>query len=724
MTTEATDEQAGPPTTPTGSALSAPVAPRRPHRLEAHGDTWVDDWYWLRERENPDVLALLEAENEHTAAALSGLEGLEEQVYADVLGRILLTDVTYPTPRGPWAYYSRTIEGLEHSIVCRRPVASPPPSRDPAGGDPDEVVVLDENRLAEGHDYYEVGEMTVSTDHRLLAYAEDTTGGEVMTVRFRDLEAAEGLADSIEGAHYGLAFSADGRYLFYTRPDEAMRPYQVWRHELGTAQDQDALVLEEGDERFFLNVETTKDRRFVVLSAESSVTTEVRLVPADEPLADPVVVSERRQGVTYSVEHHDGTLLVLSNEDAVNFALWATPVGDLRRDAWRLLLPHRDDVRIDDLDVLAGWAIVSERHRGTTSLRLVALEAPGDSHEPESRIIEAPEAGTIRPSGNGDFEATAVRFETTSLVQPRTLHELDLASGETSVLWSQTVPGFDPSLYRTERRWAVSQDGTKVPLTLAWRADRPAGPGSCFLMGYGSYEFSLDPVFSADRTLLPLLDRGVLCAIAHVRGGGELGRRWYLDGKLEHKHHSFEDFVACGRLLVDEGLTTESRLAAWGRSAGGLLVGASVNLDPGLFGAVVAQVPFVDCLTTMLDRSLPLTVTEGEEWGDPVADEAAYRRIRAYAPYDNVREGVRYPLVLATSGVNDTRVGYFEPAKWVQKLRASNPEHASRVLLRLEMSAGHFGSSGRYQTWRQWAFVLTFVLAATGAVEAGGVFAS
>jgi oligopeptidase B len=696
--------------------ISPPAAPRRPHPIEAHGDTRIDDWYWLRNREDSEVVELLARENEYTKAVMAPLEKLEDELYGDILSMIELTDVTYPTPRGPFAYYQRTVDGLDRPISCRRPSTSPAPSRERDVEDPDEVVILDENELAEGHEYFKVGDAAVSPDHALLAYAADATGSELMTIRIRDLGTLDDLDDFIEGAYYGLAFSADGRNVFYIRPDAAMRPYQVWRHEVGTAQEDDSLVFEEPDQRFFLEVRTTKDRRFVVVEADSTETSEVWMIPAEDPLAEPFVVAERVHGVRYSVEHHDGSLLVLTNADAVNFALFEVPLGDLRPEAWTPLVGHRDDVRLDEVDVIAGWAIVSERHDATTSLLLVPL---GRSDYSE-RVVEAPEAGVVRARGNSDFEARTVRFETTSLVQPRTLHEIHLVSGETEVLWVQPLPGVDQSRYRTERRWAISDDGTRVPMTLAWREDRPEGPGPCLLAGYGSYESCVDPVFAVDRAIHPLMDRGVLFAIAHVRGGGELGRRWYLDGKLANKHHSFEDFVACGRYVVSEGLTSRDQLAAYGRSAGGLLMGASMNLDPGLFRAVVAEVPFVDCLTTMLDTSLPLTVTEQEEWGDPIADEGAYGWIRAYSPYDNVRLGETYPFVLATGGLNDTRVSYFEPAKWVQKLRSARPENAARVLLRTEMSAGHFGPSGRYGTWRRWAFNLAFILGTIGGRGPGG----
>ncbi len=675
----------------------------------------MDDWYWLRDRHDPEVLKLLEEENKHTEAVRASWRPVENALYEAMLARVQLSDVSYPTPWGRWAYYVRTLEGHEHAISCRRQVTSGLPSTDPRADDPYEVVLLDENVLAEGHDYFEVSDVALSPDQHLLAYATDLSGGELLDIRVRDLSSAQDLSDVIEGAHHGLCFSADGGDLFYTRPDEAMRPHQIWRHRIGTPEGDDALVWHESDERFFLSVAPTKDHRFVVLSADSSATSELRLVPSDDPGAEPFVVAERLEGIMYSLEHHAGRLLVLSNEDAVNFALYEVPLEDARRERWKVLLAQRDDVRLDDLDVIDGYALVGERHDATSSLRVIPLDtskvAPG-----AARVIEAPEAGVITLAGNVDFWASQVRFETTSLVEPRTLHELDPASGETTVLWRQPVPGYDPARYRTARRWAVSEDGTKVPMTLAWRADRPSAPGPCLLYGYGSYEHSVDARFSLDRPVHPLLDRSVLYAIAHVRGGGELGRRWYLDGRLENKHHSFEDFVACGRLLVEEGWTTSPQMAAAGGSAGGLLVGASMNLEPSLFGAVVAQVPFVDCLTTMLDATLPLTVTERDEWGDPLAEARAYAWIRSYSPYDNVRDDTLYPRMLVTGGLNDPRVGYFEPAKWVQKLRAADPRNAGRILLKVEMSAGHGGPSGRYRTWREWAFVLTFVLQTTGSL--------
>ena len=696
-------------------SATPPVAERRPTVLRAHGDERLDEWNWLRNREDPAVRDLLEAENAWTERQTAALGPLVESIYASILARTELTDVTYPSPRGDWAYYARTLEGLEHAISCRRPVGAPLPL---AGerADEHEVVLLDENLLAKGHPYFEVGSTALDPRQRLLAYAADVTGGELMTVRVRDLETGEDLPDVIEGAYYGLAFAASGATLFYTRPDEAMRPYQVWRHDLGSSPDSDVLVLEEADERFFLSVGATKDDRLIVLHSESNVTSEVRLLPAEDPAAEPLLVEPRREGIEYALEHHDGDLLVLSNDGAENFQLFRAPLSTPGRHAWDVLVPGREDVRLETFDVVRGHALVEERGHATTAIRLVPLSAAGGSG---AELIEAPPAGAVYLAQNLDFLAREVRYEATTLVTPRRLYSYDIATGETRLLKEQQVPGYDASQYRTERHQAVSEDGTHVPVTLAWRADRAEGPGPCLLYGYGAYEISTDPAMRVDRPIHPLLDRGVVYAIAHVRGGGELGRRWYLDGKLEHKHHSFADFVACARSLVASGVTTGDQLAILGGSAGGLLVGASVNLAPDEFACVVAEVPFVDCLSTMLDASLPLTATEWDEWGDPISSEAAYRWIKAYSPYDNVT-GVRYPRVLATGGLNDPRVGYFEPTKWVQKLRAAHDDNRDRVLLRMDLSAGHGGPSGRYRSWRKRAFVLAFILDSIGAAAGAG----
>ena len=702
-------------TTQASDLVKPPVAERRPHVIEAHGDRRVDDWYWLRERDDPAVIALLEAENAYTDGATAHLGPLADQVNSEIIARTRLSDVSYPAPRGAWAYYVRTAEGLQHSIYCRRPVEAPLPpglfGDDEPAEDPHEVVVLDENLLAEGYEYLVVEDRALSPDQRLLAYAIDTTGAERLTLRVRDLASGEDLAEVIEDVYYGLGFSADSSTLFYTRPDDSHRPYQLWRHRLGTPVGQDVKVFEEPDERFFLGVGTSKDDALVFLQLQSSTTSEWHYIPAGEPESAPRLVAGRRQGVEYSVEHHHGELVIIANDDAENFALFSASLADASPSNWRLLLPERPDIRIEELDVIEGYALLAERGNATTSIRLFPLSGGTE------QVIEAAPAACALFGANHEFETTKVRYETTSLIEPRALRERDVATGRDELLRQSELPGgYDPAEYRTERHFATSADGTRVPITLAMRADRPAGEGPAYLYGYGAYGVSSDPIFSTIRPIHPLLDRGVVYAIAHVRGGEEMGRRWYLDGKLANKHHSFEDFLAAAGFLVEEGYASPDRLVANGGSAGGLLMGASVNLDPSAFGAVIAEVPFVDCLTTMLDVSLPLTTNEWEEWGDPISDPEAYAWIKAYSPYDNVRDEL-YPRMLVTGGLTDPRVGYFEPTKWVQKLRAAHVENPGRILLRMELGAGHFGPSGRYDAWKKRAFVMAFALDAIGATE-------
>ncbi len=700
------------------SLLRPPLAERRGFTLTTHGDDRVDYWYWLRERDDPALAELLQAEAAYLRVATEAILPLAETVFGEITSRVHLTDQTLPAPKGAWAYYERTVEGLEHAIHCRRPSGAPPPPTEPptgvgptAAADEFEQILLDENLLAEATDHFELGSLATSPDQRLLAYSTDLTGGERFTIRIRALANGEELDDRIDGAYYGLAFSLDGRTLFYTRPDESMRPHQIWRHAVGAPIGADVCVWEEEDERFFLRVGTTKDDGIIVLSAASAITSEVRILDATEPEGEPRLVEERRHGIEYSIEHHLGEILVLTNDDAENFAVFRAPVEAPGRNNWRPLVAHRDDVRLESLDVVEGFALVSERGHASTAVRVVDLLGGA-----ESVIRPSEEAGVVNLADNLDFSAPRLRYATTSLVSPVAVHEYDLGTGASKVIWQRRVRGYEVADYRTERRWATSSDGTKVPITLAYRADRPSGPSMCLLYGYGAYEISSDPIFGLNRSITPVLDRGGCYAIAHVRGGGELGRAWYLAGKLGRKRHSFEDYIACARFLVDEGLTTPDQLVAMGASAGGLLVGAAANLAPELFAGIVASVPFVDCLTSMLDVELPLTMIEREEWGNPTDDEDAYWWIKSYSPYDNVRP-VRYPRMLVTGGLNDPRVGYFEPTKWVQKLRASHSDNAERVLLKMEMTAGHRGPSGRYQAWRDWALKLAFAIDAAGSKD-------
>jgi oligopeptidase B len=712
-----------------------PVPERRPVELKAHGDVRIDDWYWLADKEDPAVIAHLNAENAYTEAMTEATAGLRDRLFEEIVARIEETDLSVPARKGPWLYYSRTVEGSSYGIHCRKPAGT---GEEAEGA---EEVILDENLLAEGHDYFAIGNLSVSPDHRWLAYSTDTSGGERYTMHFRNLDTGDESSESLADTYYGVAWANDNTTVFYVRVDDAMRPHQLWRHRVGTDASKDALVYEEADERYYLGVGRTKDDRFILCGLDSKVTSEFRVLSADTPEGELSVVEPRRQGIEYSVDHdrgdpdagRRGRFLIVTNDEAEDFRLMEAPDDSPGRASWSEVIPAREGVRLDAVDPFANHLVVYEREDGETRMRVI--EASTGISTP----LDQPESpSTVWGGANPEYDSTTLRYEYTSMVTPRSVFDLDLETGGLELRKRQPVLGdFDPDRYTTERLWAEAGDGTRVPISLVYRTGLVAAPGiggaageaagaeggaPCLLYGYGSYEASMDPTFSSLR--LSLLDRGFVFAIAHVRGGGEMGRRWYEDGKFLAKPNTFSDFVACARMLVDEGWTSPDRLVARGGSAGGLLMGAVANLAPDLFRAIVAEVPFVDCLTTILDDSLPLTVLEWEEWGNPVEDPEIYAVMKSYSPYDNVRsvdsEGVpvKYPDILATGGLSDPRVGFWEPAKWVAKLRASNP--SNRVLLKTEMGAGHGGPSGRYDAWKDEAFVYAFILDALGLAEGAG----
>lgn len=705
-----------------------PTAPRRPTVLRAHGDERVDDWWWLRQRDDPAVIAHLEAENAYTDAMTAELAPLRQALFAEIVARIKETDLSVPVRKGPFAYYARTAEGQQYAIHCRRPAGAAEPAGSEPGGPevpegpaeppPDEEVLLDENVEAFGHDYFSLGSSAVSPDHRLLAYASDTSGAERFRLRVRDLETGADLPEVIEDTYYSLAWAKDAATVFYVRPDDAMRPYQLWRHRVGTPAASDVCLYTEPDERFFLQVGTTKDERYVVMELSSQLTTEVHLLDAERPEDDLTVVAPRRHGVEYEVEHFAGQLLIVTNDEAPNFRLVIAPVGRPGAESWRELLPYDPSVRLQGIDVFARHLVLYERAGGLRRIRVADLgDDPAAALGPEgldpARLHVVPQAEAVSTSYGGpnpEFFSSTLRYEYTSLVTPRSVYDYDLSRRQATLRKRQPVlGGYEAGHYRTERTWADAS-GVAVPVSLVFREGvERDGSAPALLYGYGAYEASVDPTFSSLR--LSLLDRGFVVALAHVRGGGELGRPWYEDGKLMHKRHTFADFIACGEHLVAEGWTSPERLVARGGSAGGMLMGVVANEAPALFRAIVAEVPFVDCLTTMLDDTLPLTVTEWEEWGNPKDDPEAYGYMKSYSPYDNV-VAQAYPRLLVTAGLNDPRVGYWEPAKWVAKLRAAAPN--TSVLLKCELGAGHHGPSGRYHAWEEEAFVLSFILEAVG----------
>ncbi len=688
-----------------------PRAQRRPRVLSAHGHERVDPWYWLRERDDQTVMAYLEAENDYADAVLSETEELRKQIYKEILSRIDEDDLSVPVKKGPWMYFWRTRQGLSYPIHCRMKASSA------ASVDfdlmrhkdrEDEEVILDENDLAAGHDYFALGNMEVSPDHRFLAYLFDTTGSEVFTLRIRDLHAGSDLDEEVAGTSYGLAWSNDESTLFYTRPDEAMRPWQLWRHTIGTPPEDDVCVHVEDDERFHIGVTRTKDDAYLLLEIESKVTSEVWALSADDPTGSFRVLQERRNGIEYSVAHRDQHFMLLTNDSAEDFRLVEMPDllplgGEVAE-----IVPHRPGVRITGFDLFENHLVVYERSDAASVIRVI------DSATGAATTLDLPETPSTAWGGlNPEFSSRVLRYHYTSLITPSSVLEYDMDNHTSKVLKRQRVPsGYDPALYRTDRLWATSEDGTRVPISIAYREDTAGDlPAPALLYGYGSYEHSIDPMFSPAR--LSLLDRGFVYAIAHVRGGGEMGRGWYLNGKLEHKKNTFADFIACARHLIQHGWTSPDRLVARGGSAGGLLMGAVLNIAPELFRAIVAEVPFVDCLTTMMDPSLPLTAIEWEEWGNPLEDPKAYEWMAKYSPYDNVTSSAsqNLPQLLVLAGINDPRVAYWEPVKWVAKIRAQNP--ASKVLLRIAMDSGHAGPSGRYAAFEEEALVLAFVADAT-----------
>ncbi len=700
------------PTTTGPGADAPPAAKRVPFVRTFHGDSVTDEYAWLAAKDDPDTLAYLRAENAYTEALTAGQEGLREAVFGEIKARTQETDLSVPTRKGAWWYYSRTVEGQQYGLRCRKPAgpddAGPPLTAD-GGPLPAEEVLLDANALAGDSRFFALGAFRVSPDAKLLAYSTDYAGDERFTLRINDLATGAALPDEIPGTSYGCAWSLDGTALFYVTVDDAWRPWRVWRHAVGAPHTDDTVIFEEPDERFWVSVGLTRSERFLVITSGSKVTSEVRLLDAADPGGEPQVVMPRRPGVEYGVDHQarsDGTerLLIMHNDGTRNFELATAPVDDPA--AWTPLIPGREDTRLLGVDAFRDYLVVHFRQDGLTGLRIIRADGSQDD-------VAFPEpVYTVYPGPNPEPASSLYRLSYTSLVTPDSVYDCDMATGALTLLRRQPVlplpggAGYDPGDYEQHREWATAGDGTRIPISLVARRGTPRdGSAPGLLYGYGSYEASMDPRFSIAR--LSLLDRGFVYAIAHVRGGGELGRGWYEDGKLLHKKNTFTDFVACARYLPEHGWTSPSRLLARGASAGGLLMGAVANLAPDAFAGIVAQVPFVDALTSILDPSLPLTVIEWEEWGDPLHDPRVYEYMKSYTPYENVTSA-SYPPILAVTSLNDTRVLYREPAKWIARLRAE--ARGGPFLLKTEMEAGHGGRSGRYDAWREEAFVLAWII--------------
>ena len=695
-----------------------PIARRAPVTRIHHGDRFDDPYAWMADRESPELRELLAAENANATAQTDHLGPLAEQIFEEFRSRIEETDLSVPVRHDRWWYYSRTIEGEQYAVEGRVALADHPArpalsdGRPPAG----EEVLLDQNAAAVGHDFFGVGASEVSPAGDLLAYAVDLTGDERYDVRVRSIATGETLDEAVRLTGGSLAWSLDGRHLFYTRVDDAWRPYQVWRHELGTAVEGDALVHEEGDERFFVGVGSSRDDRHVIIAIGSKTTSEFRLLDAADPLGTPRVVAERRAGVEYDIEPMGEQLLVTHNANRTNFELAIAPITCTSAEQWVSLELTTEDEFVTGAEGFDDFIAISLRREGGTGVRIVLRDPDGPHGLGEAHDISVGEPiGTIHIGANPESSTTTLQVVHESLVTPRTVEDYDVHARTFTLLKAQRVrDGHDLTQYRQRREWATAPDGTRVPISIVHRADVVAdGTAPALLHGYGAYGIPSDPWFSVLR--LSLLERGWVFAIAHVRGGSEMGRSWYDDGKLDAKPHTFSDFVACADHLRDTGIVAPDRLAAEGGSAGGLLMGVVANQAPDRFRFIHASVPFVDALTTILDPGMPLTVIEWEEWGNPLEDPAAYALMKSYTPYENV-SAQRYPTLLVTTSLHDTRVYVTEPAKWVAALRHETRDlpEAAPVLFRTEMAGGHGGQSGRYDTWRQWAWETSVLLDALG----------
>lgn len=674
--------------------LMPPKAKKIPHELSLHGDTRIDNYYWLRERENPEVIKYLEEENQYLDAQMSDVKDLQENLYKEIIGRIKQTDISVPYKYSGYWYFTRYEEGKEYPVYCRKKESM----------DSAEEIMLNVNEMAEGFKYYQVAGTSVSPDNRMIAYGVDTVSRRIYTLYFKNLETGEMLSDVIPEFSGAVAWGNDNKTVFYARKDlETLRPYQIYRHVLGTDPAKDELVYEEKDETYACGVYKSKSKKYIILGSYAKMSTEYRYLDADRPEGDFKVFTPREKNLEYDVNHYKDQFYVVTNLEARNFRLMVTPVGKTQRQNWVEVIPHREDVLLEGIDIFKDFMVVSERKDGLTNLRIINWNNRSDEHY----LDFGEEAYLSYTSVNPEFETEILRYGYTSLTTPNSVFDYNMVTREKELLkQEEVIGGFSPDNYETKRLYATAGDGTKIPISMVYRKGlEKNGMNPVLLYGYGSYGITIDPTFSSVR--LSLLDRGFVFAIAHIRGEQIYGRKWYEDGKLLNKINTFTDFNDCAKFLIEEKYTSPSHLYAEGGSAGGLLMGAIVNMNPGLYHGIIAAVPFVDVLTTMLDETIPLTTGEYDEWGDPRIKEY-YDYMKSYSPYDNVA-AQDYPNMLVTTGLHDSQVQYWEPAKWVAKLRDLKTDK-NLLVMYCNMETGHSGASGRFQrhkdSAREYAFLM------------------
>jgi len=677
--------------------VEAPVAKVEPEELEKHGHTRVDDYYWLKQRDEENVLAYLNAENDYTEAVTEPVKSLKDKLFQEIKGRIKQDDNSPPYLDNGYYYYTRYATGKDYPIYCRKKGSLDAP----------EEIMLDANQLAEGHDFFSVGGWTVSEDNRLLAYAEDTVGRRIYTIKVKNLETGEALGDVIPQVTGNLAWANDNQTLFYAKQDpETLRSHRIYRHQLGDDPAQDALVFEESDETFRCGVFKTKSKKYVMIGSFHTLSSEYRFVEADQPAGEFRVLQARQRDHEYNVDHFGDHFYILTNHEATNFRLMKTPVDKPGMANWEEVVAHREDVYLDNFEIFQDYLVLAERAKGLIQLRVMPWTGEGEHY-----LDFGEPAYAARISVNRDFNTSLLRYSYSSLTTPPSTYDYDMASREKTLIKQTEVLGdFHSDNYVAERHYALMRDGVEAPISLVYRKNTPIdGTAPLLTYGYGSYGISRDAFFSS--SVISLLDRGFVYAILHVRGGQEMGRQWYDNGKLFNKMNTFQDYIDCTKYLIEKKFGDKDRVFAYGGSAGGLLMGAIINMEPDLYRGVIAAVPFVDVITTMLDPSIPLTTFEYDEWGDPNNKEY-YDYILKYSPYDNV-EAKTYPNLLVTTGYHDSQVQYWEPAKWVAKLRARKTGD-NVILLKTNMSAGHGGASARDEAYRETALNYAFLLDLAG----------
>ena len=678
--------------------LSYPTAPKRPYEITQHGQTRIDNYYWMRDRTDPEVLKYLHAENDYLEEIMGHTKSLQETLYAEMKGRLKETDSTVPERRGEYFYYSREEEGKQYPIYCRKKGSL----------DSIEEVLLDQNSLAQGKSFCSIGALTVSPDGNKLAYSLDIEGGEVYTIYVKNLVSGALFPEAIPNTfssvyfHTGVEWGNDSQTLFYLTLDDSERPDKIFRHQIGDNPQTDGLVFHEEDESYFLFIHKTRDSKYIFTNHHATRATEMRFLSADEPEDELRILSPRRDGVEYFAAHHEGYFYVVTNDRAENFKLMKASVNALEVENWEEIIPHREDVLIDYVDTFKEYLIVYERRNGLRQIRISPFRAMSNV-----RYIEFPEpAYSVDPEGNPEFGTNILRFTYSSPITPHSVIDYHMDTGQWELIKQDIPSGYDKSQYVTGRIHATAPDGKQIPMTIVYKKDlKKDGNNPTLLYGYGSYGSVIDADFNSQR--LSLLDRGFVFAVGHIRGGSDLGRAWYESGRMLNKKNSFTDFIACAEHLINEGFTSNKKLAILGGSAGGLLVSACLTMRPDLFQAVINKVAFVDVVTTMSDPTIPLTSLEWDEWGNPQVREH-FEYMLSYSPYDNVRP-TAYPHMLITTGLNDPRVAYWEPAKFAAKLREMKTDN-NLLLLHTNYDAGHAGASGRYDHLKEVAIDFAFLI--------------